>query len=255
MDWSALTLFLLITGRMTGFVAFNPLLGRRGIPSMVKAGFIMLLSICVYSITPATGIQAPNTILGLAITFLLELFLGYVLGLTVNLFFYIPLMAGSVVDMQMGLAMASTYDPASGIQATVTSSMLNILMSLLFFAANGHHTLIRIMATSGLVVPYGQVALGEDLYRAVLELFVECTILGVKLSMPILAAELMGQVGMGILMKVIPQINVFVINIDLKVLIGLTLILLMMVPFSDFLLQVEAEMLESLQRLLPLMSG
>lgn len=255
MDWGALTLFLLITGRMTGLVAFNPLLGRRGIPSMVKAGFILLLSLCVYTITPSNGMQMPSTILELVVIFLMELLLGYVLGLTVNLFFYIPLMAGSVIDMQMGLAMASTYDPASGIQVTVTSTVLNVLMSLLFFAANGHHTLIRIMATSGLVVPYGQVALGEDLYRAILELFVECTILGIKLSMPILGAELMGQIGMGILMKVIPQINVFVINIDLKVLIGLTLILFMMVPFSDFLLQVEGEMLESLNRLLPLMSG
>ena len=255
MDWGALTLFLLITGRMTGLVAFNPLLGRRGIPSMVKAGFILLLSLCVYTIIPSNGMQMPSTILELVVIFLMELLLGYVLGLTVNLFFYIPLMAGSVIDMQMGLAMASTYDPASGIQVTVTSTVLNVLMSLLFFAANGHHTLIRIMATSGLVVPYGQVALGEDLYRAILELFVECTILGIKLSMPILGAELMGQIGMGILMKVIPQINVFVINIDLKVLIGLTLILFMMVPFSDFLLQVEGEMLESLNRLLPLMSG
>ena len=126
---------------------------------------------------------------------------------------------------------------------------------MLFFAANGHHTLIRIFAASGRVVPFGAVALGTDLYAAVIELFISCTILGVKLCMPILAAEMMGQVGMGILMKVIPQINVFVINIDLKVLIGMGLLLLLLSPFSEFLLDVETEMLLSLQRVLPLMSG
>lgn len=255
MDWTSLYLFLLITGRMTGLIVFNPLLGRRGIPNMVKAGFILLLSICVYTMTPVGGLVVPGTLLGLAFPFLLELFLGYVLGLAINIFFYIPNMAGAVMDMQMGLSMASTYDPASGIQVTATSNLLNVLMSLLFFAANGHYTLIRIMANSGRIVPFGQVALGEDLYAALLQMFIDCTLLGIKLSMPILAAELLGQVGMGILMKVIPQINIFVINIDLKVIIGFVLLLILVAPFSEFLLEAETEMLIALQRLLPLMSG
>lgn len=254
MYWNALTLFLLITGRMTGCVAFNPLLGRRGVPNLVKAGLILLLSLSVFSITPV-HVEMPSTILGLALMFLMEMFLGYVLGLIINMFFYIPVMAGSVIDMQMGLSMASTYDPASGIQVTATSTLLNILMSLLFFAANGHHTLIRIFLASGRVVPFGAVALGENFYGAVIRIFLDCTLLGIKLAMPILAAELMGQVGMGILMKAIPQINVFAINIELKVIIGLVLVMLMLFPFSQFLLEAETRMLVTLQEMLPLMSG
>ena len=254
MDWAALTLFLLITGRMTGCVVFNPLLGRRGIPGMIKAGFVLLLSVCVFLITPVR-MDMPTTLLGLALSFLPELLLGYILGLVVNFFFYIPLMAGSAIDMQMGMSMGATYDPGSGAQVTITSTMLNLLMSLLFFTANGHHTLIRIMVASGGIVPFGAVVLGEELYMALIEVFIDCTILGIKLCMPILAAELLGQVGMGILMKVIPQINVFAINIELKVIIGLSLTLLLMVPFSEFLLDAETEMLLTLQRLLPLMSG
>ena len=254
MDWTALTLFLMITGRMTGLVAFNPLFGRRGIPNIVKAGFILLLSVCVFAMTPSR-LEMPTTLLGLVFTFLMELFLGYALGLVVNIFFYIPLMAGSVIDMQMGLSMASTYDPASGIQVTATSTMLNVLMSLLFFAANGHQTLIRIFLTSGLAVPFGSVSLGDSFYEAMIQIFLDCTLLGVKLAMPILAAELMGQVGMGILMKVIPQINVFAINIELKVIIGLVMILLLMFPISDYLLKAETQMLLTIQDVLPLMSG
>lgn len=253
-DWAQLTLFMLIAGRMTGCILFNPLFGRRGIPGIVKAGLILLLTVCIFPLTTLQT-QVPQTIMGLSLTFLLELFLGYVLGLAVNIFFYIPLLAGSMIDTQMGLSMAATYDPASGIQVTATSTLLNVLMTLLFFVANGHHTLIRILAGSGQVVPFGAVTLGEELYAALIKLFIDCTILGIKLCMPVLAAELMGQVGMGILMKVIPQINVFAINIELKVLVGLVLILVLMTPFSNFLLDVEIEMLLSLQRLLPLMSG
>ena len=73
--------------------------------------------------------------------------------------------------------------------------------------------------------------------------------------MPILAAELLGQMGMGILMKVIPQINVFAINIELKVIIGLGLLFLMLVPFSEFLLGMEADMLRAIQRMLLMMGG
>lgn len=254
MDWSLLTLFLLITARMSGCVLFNPLLGRRGIPGMVKAGFILLLSVSVFSMWPI-GVEIPGTLIGLTLSFLMEMFLGYILGLVINLFFYIPVMAGSAIDMQMGFSMASAYDPASGIQVTATSSLLNLLMSLLFFTENGHHTLIRIFAVSGQVVPFGAVTLGENLYAALIELFIDCTILGVKMAMPILAAEMIGQVGMGILMKVIPQINVFVINIDLKVILGLTLLLLLLTPFAQFLLEAETQMLVALQEVLPLMSG
>ena len=70
--------------------------------------------------------------------------------------------------------------------------------------------------------------------------------------MPILAAELVGEIGMGILMKVIPQINVFSINIELKVIIGLFLIFVLISPFSEFLLQIEEQMLGSLSEILQL---
>ena len=100
---------------------------------------------------------------------------------------------------------------------------------------------------------YGGISIGHDLTNLALELFIECTVLSVKLCMPILAAELIGQLGMGVLMKVIPQINVFSINIELKVLIGLALLVLLMTPFSEFLLEAERTMLNSLHNLLVLM--
>ena len=71
----------------------NTSLGRRGIPSMVKAGFILVLSVCVYAITPLGELEMPETILGMVFPFLLEMFMGYEFGLVFNIFFYIPVMA------------------------------------------------------------------------------------------------------------------------------------------------------------------
>ncbi len=73
--------------------------------------------------------------------------------------------------------------------------------------------------------------------------------------MPILAAELLGEVGMGVLMKAIPQINAFVINIELKVIIGLLLFFLLLTPINEFLLELESGMLSELGRILRLIGG
>ena len=148
--------------------------------------------------------------------------------------------------------MNQMYDPGASANLSVSGRLLNTLMMLLFFAGGGHLTLLRIFLTSEEIVPFGQVSIGLPAYQLLLQLFVECTLLGVKMCMPILAAELIAQVGMGVLMKVIPQINVFSINIELKVIVGLTLLLVLMIPFSEFLLQAELAMLNSLHDILVL---
>ncbi len=254
MDWSELTLFLLILARMSGCVLFNPLLGRQSVPGIVKSGLILLLAVTAAAMTEYRP-AVPDTLLEMAVRLLLEMGLGYILGLVVNVFFIIPLVGGELIDVQMGMSMGKTYDPGSQSSVSVTATMLNILMMLLFLVANGHQTLLRIFLVSGEIVPFGTVALGETVYAAVVELFLDCVLMSIKLCMPVLAAELLGQVGMGILMKVIPQINVFAINIELKVIIGLSLLLVLMAPFSEFLLEAESTMLRALRSLLPLMAG
>lgn len=248
-DWSELTSFLYILARISGFVLFNPLLGRRNIPGPFRSGMILVFTVFVAATSWQTA-PIPVGTIDLAVHIFMELALGFVLGMVVNIFFYIVQMAGSSIDMQMGMTMNQIYDPASQANMSVTGVLLNVLMTLLFFVGNGHLTLIRIFLTSGDIVPFGAVSLGTDVYRAVLELFVECTVMGIKLCMPVLAAELVAQLGMGILMKVIPQINVFSINIQLKIIIGLLLLLLLIAPFSEFLLEAEVYMLNQLSTIL-----
>lgn len=252
MDWQTLTLFLYITARISGAVLFNPLIGRTNIPGMFRAGLVLMLSVFTISMTQQTAL-IPGSILELMVRILLELFLGFILGMVVQFFLYIPQLAGHVIDTQMAMTMNQIYDSGSQSNMSVTGVLLNALMVLLFFAANGHHTLFRIIITSGECVPFGAVSFEiTAMVNALLELFLLCTVLAVKLCMPILAAELLGQLGMGILMKVIPQINVFSINIELKVIIGLLLLLLLLSPISEFLLQAETTMLSSLSEIMQL---
>lgn len=250
-DWAALTAFLFITARVSGFILFNPILGRTNIPAAFRTGMTLVLSVFVASVS-TLQVTAPAGIIELCVRLLLEIAVGFLLGIAVSFFFYIPQLAGSMIDTQMGMTMNQMYDPGSSANLSVTGQLLNTLMTLLFFAAGGHLTLLRLFLTSEEIVPLGMVSIGLPAYNLLLELFVECTVLGVKLCMPVLAAELIAQVGMGVLMKVIPQINVFAINIELKVIVGLALLLVLMIPFSEFLLQAEGAMLNALHDILAL---
>ena len=250
-DWAALTAFLFITARVSGFILFNPILGRANIPAAFRTGMTLVLSVFVASVS-TQQVPAPAGVVELCVRLLLEMAVGFLLGMAVNFFFYIPQLAGSMVDTQMGMTMNQMYDPGSSANLSVTGQLLNTLMTLLFFAGGGHLTLLRLFLTSEEVVPLGMVSIGLPAYNLLLELFVECTVLGVKLCMPVLAAELIAQVGMGVLMKVIPQINVFAINIELKVIVGLALLLVLVIPFGEFLLQAEEAMLNALHDVLTL---
>lgn len=253
-DWERFTLFLYILTRMSGFVLFSPIFGRKGIANIVRAGMILVLSLSVLSFTPGGASTAQNLI-EFAVKLVMEFALGYLLALVMQIFFSIVQVAGEAVDTQMGLSMAKTYDAGAQASMSVTGTILNLLMHVLFFAANGHYTLLRIMLTSGDIVAYGTARLSDALSNAVVEIFVSCMIMALKLAMPILAAELMGQVGMGILMKAIPQINVFSINMELKIIIGLVMVMLLMVPFAEYLLAAENEMLAAVQYVLALAGG
>lgn len=254
MDWSSLYLFELILMRVSGFLFPNPLFGRTTLPSVVKAGFSLILSVFVWGAAD-TAVSPPGSVLELGLRLLLEFGVGFVLSFVMQLFFSVVQLGGEIIDAQMGMNMAQVYDASSQVNMTVTASLLNVLLVLTFFAENGHYTLLRILLSSGQVVPYGTAALGEAAASGVAEVFFSCMVLSIKLAFPILAAELLGELGMGILMKAIPQINAFVINIELKVIIGLLLLFLFLTPINEFLLDMESGMLTTLSDLLKILAG
>lgn len=249
-DWGRWTLIFYILMRMSGFVLFSPIFGRRSFPGIFQAGLVLVLTWTVAAFTDGTA-AVPANLVQFSLKLILELGVGYLIALTMQLFLYlIPQQAGEILDNQMALTMSKEYDPGSQSSMSVSGTLFTILMILLFFVNNGQNTLLRILLSSGDLIPYGAATLGQDAVSALAQLFIECMVLAVKLALPILAAELLGQVGMGILMKVIPQINVFSINIELKIIIGLGLFLLFMTPISEFLLSAENQMLSAVQHVL-----
>lgn len=247
-------LFTLILMRMSGFVFLNPVFGRKNIPAMFKAAMAFLLAVVVYPSAETAEVRITSVIV-YSVLLLKEFALGFVLGMVMQIFEMAVTYAGAVIDFQMGMSMATVYDAQNGTQVAMTGNILQIYMWLLFFAVDGHLALLKIVMTSGQVVPYAGLTLGRGAAAAVLTMFADCILLAVKLALPIIAFELLMEVGIGILMRIIPQINLFAISIQLRLILGFVILIILISPIGDYLGNVIASMVDALQDILTVMGG
>ena len=249
--------FCLVLMRMSGFVFLNPVLGRRNIPAQFRTGLTLVLTIVICQAEYAAGVQMPEPVnsVQFGLMLLAEFGIGYVLGFIMQLFDFVVTGAGSVIDFQIGLSMATVYDPQNGVQTALTGQVLQIYYMLLFFAVDGHLTMIRILLASGDMVPYGAAVIGRLQADAAVTLFTECVVLAMKLSFPFIAIEFLTEIAIGLLTKIIPQINLFVLNIELKVIIGVLALILLISPIGEYLRGLVSQMIYEMQNMLGLIAG
>ncbi len=223
---------LLLFLRVMGLFVLSPVLGRRNVPNAVKIGLSVLLSyIFLMAGPPGQGVDpAATELLPYALMCLKELMVGLVLGYMTVLFFNVAVMAGQVMDVQIGFGMAQMYDPQMQTQVSLLGNLLNYGLLLYFFILDGHHTLIRILAFTIEKIPVGQVVIGPDIADVCVKAFGLAISMAISVALPIIAAELILEVIMGILIRSVPQLNFFVVGISVKILVGL-LALLLFIPF------------------------
>lgn len=248
-DIGQIMLFSLILMRMSGFILLNPILGRRNIPGYVKGGTVMVFTLMLYSFSSAQ-VPEPVTSVEYAVLLIKEFAMGYVIGFVMELFVMIITYAGTIIDFQMGLSMATVFDPQSNAQVAVTGSIFHAYFILLFFAVDGHLALFKLLIQSSEIVPYGQVVIGTKVAWTMLEIFTQCIVMAIKFAFPIMAIEFITEIAVGILMKVIPQINVFVVNIQAKVLVGLLMLIFLFSPMSDYVGFIISQMLLTVENMI-----
>ncbi len=243
-----LLLWTFILMRCTGFILLNPILGRRNIPPIVKSGFIMAFSLLLFIYSPIRIIPISG-FFEYTILLLKELIIGFLIGYVMQLFTYMCIYAGGIIDFQLGLSMATIYDPQNNTQIPLTGNIFSIIFILIFFAVDGHLALIRIFIELSNIIPYGAAKLTPNSASFLLNLFSECTVLAMRLAFPILIIIFLTEMGVGILMKAIPQINVFVVNIQAKIIIGMIVLIFMFSPIGDFLNNTIIMMINAIREL------
>ena len=220
--WTAIqtnfVVYLMVLVRVSGIFTFNPIFSRNGVPNVVKVGCSMLMAL-VMATAGDFSYTLPDGLLPFAFDVAKELFVGVVLGFFVNMILQVFGMAGEVTDMQLGLSMAKSYDPTFG-SAGLTTQYYSYWFMLYFFAVNGHLSYIKLFAVSYESIPLGYASFNINIAYIIVTYFQTVLTLGLKLAMPVVAASLITEFCVGVLMKAVPTIHVFVLNIQLKLLVG-----------------------------------
>jgi len=183
------------------------------------------------------GITAPASVLGYTGAVLSELFVGWLIGFVAYIAFAAITMAGKVMDMQAGFAVVNVMDPTSGQQMPLIGSFLYNLAIIVFVVTNGHHMIISALFESFKLVPLLGASPDLSLPLIIARFTTGIFFTGMKIAMPVTFAILLTNVGLGILARTMPQMNIFVVGIPMQLTVGI-LILAMVLPFYVLFLDV-----------------
>jgi flagellar biosynthesis protein FliR len=225
---------ILILTRVAAVLFLMPILGTRYVPTLLKIGLALVVSLILL---PLVQVEQPPALfepVGFAGYLIAELMIGLILGLTIKLIFAGIQMAGEFMGYQMGLAMASLFDPQSGVNNTVTAEF-NYLVALLFFLAlDGHHWFFRALVESFREVGPGAIQARAGLYEYLLQLSGKMFVIAIKLVAPILAIVLFVHMALGLTAKMVPQINLLMASFPLTIGLGLLFLALSIELFAPY---------------------
>jgi len=214
--------FLVLLGRVSAFLAVLPIFGWRALPGPMKVMLALLLTVFVAMLTPpAPIVQQPLGAWAVCLLVVGETLCGLALGLAVRLVFAAVEVGGRIAGRQMGLALAGTYDPATGEQSQPLATYLEILFVLFFLVVSGHHLLLRLVFGSYEVFPVGSIPSLGQMAEALVVAGSAMLLFGLKLAAPVLAAFLCLSVLLAILARVLPELNVLFLSLPLRVGLGL----------------------------------
>ena len=233
-----LAAFLLVLTRASGIFLIAPFFGSLNIPIQFRAAAAILITLVTFPVIVAkTTVTAPESILMFGGSIAQEMFIGWLIGFIAFITFAAINMAGKIMDMQVGFSVAQVMDPTSGQQSPLIGSFLYNLAIIYFLVVNGHHIIISALIESFNRIPLDGLVWNAQITDLMINLTTGIFLTGMKIAMPVTFSILLVNVGMGILARTMPQMNIFVIGIPMHLMIG-TFMLAMLMPFFVLFLDV-----------------
>ena len=238
--------FILMFLRTSALIVSSPIFGRKTVPNIVKICFCILLTYVVFTSFSNPVPIVYNSIFEYALLCIKELLYGLVLGYVTTLFFALTQTAGHITDMMMGFGMVNVFDVQNNIKIPLTGNFLYIILIITFFAADAHLQLIYILQATFAQVPIGTVTMNPKIAYVVLEVFILAFVMALNVAVPLIASGLLGEVIMGIIVKMVPQMNIFVVGLPLKVMLGLLMLFLILPVYVSYTGTIFREMFDSI---------
>lgn len=225
-SYAELEYFLLIFTRITCFIYIAPFFGMRGVPNRVKIGLGFFISLLLYhAITPHVPV-AYTTVWQYAVIVMKEAVTGLFIGFGASICNSIVIFAGRMVDMDIALSMVNQLDPTTKENASISGIYYQYTVLLMLLISGMHRYLIRALADTFTLIPInGAVFRTESLLASMIQFMSEYIVIAFRICLPIFIVIALLNAILGVLAKVSPQMNMFAIGVQLKILVGFAVLL------------------------------
>ena len=222
-----LEFFLLVFARITAFVFVAPFFSMSNTPRRVRAGFSLLLSILLAQVLTDHNVPSYSTVLGYSILVLKETMTGLIIGLGANICMSIVNFAGKVADMEVGLSMVQLFDPMTKEGTGFMGSFYQYILVLIMLITNMHHYFLRAIVETFSLIPIGGARFSsEKIMTVMIQFMTDFITISFRRCLPIVAAMLLLNAILGVLAKTAPQVNMFSVGIQIKIIVGLGILFL-----------------------------
>ncbi len=231
--------FLVVLSRVAGFIGAIPVISSAQTPGRIKTAMVVTISLALFPLMADAVPKVSFAPVPFMLLMISELLLGLLLGLVARLIFTAVEFGATVIGFQMGFAAANVFDPQSQRQVALISQFQNVFAILIFLTVNGHYLFLRTAVRSYELLPPGHLNLSGEAVPYLMELSSNMFTLGVQFCAPVLAVLLLSGLILGILARVFPQLNVFLISFPINIgagfiVIALTLNLLSVLIRREF---------------------
>lgn len=239
-------IFVLVFARMGAMVMLLPGFGESNIPVRVKLGIALLLTLIILPLHRADYHIDITSVTSLMVLMVHEIVIGIVLGATARVTLSALSVAGSVIAQQLGLGFVTAIDPTQGQQGQLIGNFLTILGMTLLFATDTHHLVLAALNESYKIFSPGALMPTGDVAALATRAFAEAFKIGLQLSAPFLVFGLVFNIGLGVLARLMPQMQVYFVGVPLSILAGFLIfaivIAAMMGTYLDYFIGVMHEL-------------
>jgi flagellar biosynthetic protein FliR len=218
---------MLIFARVGAILMLMPALGERSIPVRIRLGFALALSLTLYPMLSARYGVVPANLAGAAALFGGELIIGFAIGFAMRLILAALQVAGSAIAMQLSLSFAESIDPAQGQHSVLIANFLTVTAITLIFVTNLDHLAIAGVVDSYTLFQPGALPPAGDFSMMAIRTISEAFRVGVQIASPFIVFGLIFQLGLGILSRLMPQIQIFFIAMPAAIGLGFLVLLLL----------------------------
>ena len=245
-----LEVFLLITARIGGIFIRAPVLSMRPLPGWIKTAICIWIAAVLWFVIPLPRAVPPNNIT-LIVALVNEVLIGFLIGFVCSLIFEAIRAAGSIMDLQMGLSIATIMSPLTGGVVSIIGQFAFIIAMMMFFVLDAHHMILAAFHQSFRMLPLGMPInlFSPKLVMQLIELGSALWMTAIQIAIPVVLLIFLSDFTFGIVSRVAPQVNVFMLGFQVKPSLGLTGIILILPLFIRQISFLFAKMGEEMLKL------